>query len=577
MKENNTLQLQSRLAGLHRYCLSIIKATSIKSLLEEIAIAACRQGEAGISSVNLIEINTNRTQAVTVRNKDGITTAIDGGDLFNIWTSHFDKETDTVRFPGNGSLWDIQVLNSEVNEITSFLYVPILMGSLLIGQIFLVNKIGGSEFSIEDQKVIETLSAYAALAIADADLHDRLSQRDQILMRRNDNLAMLNDLASTLSSLTDIDLMMKQVVDLLMQHLHLEAAEIFLHKEDSNILQLALHSGADMDCFWEKTHFVIGEGIVGTAASTAQPLLINLTKDENPYDLQDCMMSGHFHQLVCLPMGGINNPLGVLCIATSQPQPLDDLELHFLSIISSWVGTVIENARLNMQQRRIAVLEERERIGRELHDGIIQSIYAVGLILEHVRLLMHDDPQRADQRIEQAIADLNVTIRDLRLYILDLQPYQLFEENLVIGIQRLVKGFLANTLVEVSFNANPDDFKDLSVTHALTLFQICQESLANAAKHARATRVDVSLWTSADRALLEVHDNGRGFDTSYIKQSLGHGLSNMQTRAHNAGGDVDIISEPGMGTTIMAWVPFHKKSSTSTAEPVSIQKANKEA
>jgi len=577
MERKESQYLQQRLAELHRHCLTIIQATSIHSLLEHIASIACRQGEAYLASVNLIDINSNLMHAISVHSNDGITEITDAGDLLDAWTTHFAQETDSVRFPGNGSTWDVQVLNPKSIEIKSFLYVPVLMGSLLIGQIFLINKLDGSTFNIEDQKVIETLSAYAALAISDADLHDRLSQRDQILMRRNANLAMLNDLATTLSSLTDIDQMMKQVLDLLMQYLHLGAAEIYMHQEDTNLLQLALHVGVDMDCFWEKTQFVIGEGIIGTAASTAQPLLLNLAKGENNYDLQDCMMSGYFHQLVCLPLGGINNPLGVLCIATSQPQPLDDLELHFLSIISSWVGTVIENARLNIQQRRLAVLEERERIGMDLHDGTIQSIYAVGLILEHARLLMEEDHERADQRIEQAIADLNITIRDLRSYILDLRPRQLHEENLVQGIQRLVSEFRINTLVEVNFKANLEDFKDLSGAQALALFHICQETLANAAKHAHATHVDVSLWTSLDRALLEVHDNGRGFDTSNIKQSLGHGLSNIQIRAHNVGGDVDIISEPGMGATIMAWVPYHKKLAEASPSSQSLQEISKDS
>ena len=88
------------------------------------------------------------------------------------------------------------------------------------------------------------------------------------------------------------------------------------------------------------------------------------------------------------------------------------------------------------------------------------------------------------------------------------------------------------------------------------MFHICQEALANIAKHAKARHVDITVWTTAERTLLEVHDDGRGFDAEQVKLSIGHGLSNMETRALNAGGEVDINAEPGKGTTVLAWVPF---------------------
>ena len=93
-------------------------------------------------------------------------------------------------------------------------------------------------------------------------------------------------------------------------------------------------------------------------------------------------------------------------------------------------------------------------------------------------------------------------------------------------------------------------------TEAVALFHICQEALANIAKHARAHHVEVALWSVAGRALLEIRDDGRGYDVEKVKQTLGHGLSNMQTRAHNAGGDIDISTEPNEGTVVLACVPY---------------------
>ena len=261
--------------------------------------------------------------------------------------------------------------------------------------------------------------------------------------------------------------------------------------------------------------------------------------------------------MACFPLTGRSEVLGVLCVASSQENPLDELEMQFLTAISFWVGTAIENVRLNVQQRRLAVLEERERIGMDLHDGIIQDIYAVGLTLEHARLLLTDDPAATRQRIEQAISDLNSTIRDIRAYILDLRPRKLHEENLMDGLRRLVAEFRANTLVEVTIQGpGRREACPCPQARALVLFHICQEALANIAKHAHARHVNVSLWTTSDRVLLEVSDDGRGFD---LDSRSAHPRARPVQHADPrplAGGEVEITSEAGTGTTILVWVPL---------------------
>jgi signal transduction histidine kinase len=108
--------------------------------------------------------------------------------------------------------------------------------------------------------------------------------------------------------------------------------------------------------------------------------------------------------------------------------------------------------------------------------------------------------------------DLNHTIRDIRSYILDLRPRQLTDEGLIDGLERLASEFRQNTKVEVSLAGPKEDIPDLSQSHAMSLFLICQEALANIAKHAKASRVTIDLWSTADRVLLEVSDDGLGFE-----------------------------------------------------------------
>jgi signal transduction histidine kinase len=267
------------------------------------------------------------------------------------------------------------------------------------------------------------------------------------------------------------------------------------------------------------------------------------------------VLEAGFKCIACIPLTTRGNVIGVMCVANRSPRHFDERVLSLLSAIGAWAGLTIENAHLHRQSRRVAVLEERERIGMDLHDGIIQSIYAVGLALDYARIALDDDPQQSRDKIEQSIEGLNHVIRDIRAYILDLRPRQFTGQDLMDGLHRLVEEYRANTLAEATLIGPEDGLVGLPTSHATALFHICQEALANAAKHSQARRTDVRLWTTRDRVLLEVADNGRGFDLPKMSVTLGHGLSNMHVRARKVSGDVEITSAPSEGTTVLAWVP----------------------
>jgi signal transduction histidine kinase len=233
--------------------------------------------------------------------------------------------------------------------------------------------------------------------------------------------------------------------------------------------------------------------------------------------------------------------------------------------VGAGVGISVENARLYRQARRLAVLEERERIGMDLHDGIIQSIYAVGLTLEYTRLMAKEDPEGVFGKIEEAIGGLNAIIRDIRAYILDLQPARFQMATLREGLEMLLREFKANTLVEADLKIEPEALVRLGKDAAAALFHIVQEALANAGKHAKASHIWVSISADDGRVALHVIDNGRGFDLQREHAQLGHGLQNMNERARQVGGDFEIASSPGEGTTITVRLPVEEEHAASPA------------
>lgn len=548
-------QLEKRLMALHAASVDLVKDISLDSLLERIATIALELSGAKYAAVGVMD---------------------ESGELERFIPVGMTRETiDQIPHPPRGAgligalmhsrdsilLSDIQTDERSAGfpafhpPMKTFLGVPIRQGEKQLGQIYLGEKKHHQQFDIDDQMIIEMLASYAAVAIVNARLYRELIARDRVLTQRNENLALLNQLASTLATSTDIDQVIDKGLTQLMDYFQLEVGEVFLRQEDSKNLIMKIHRGGGINNLWKRTYYLVGEGTIGGVAKSGKTLVMDLTQEDST-DIDPEVHEEGLHQIVVLPLNGRLGLTGVMCVASSRPHPMGDQDIQFLQAISSWMATALENLKLNLQGRRLAVLEERERIGMDLHDGIIQSVYAVGLTLEHARLLLNEDPVQASSRIDQSIKDLNSTIRDIRAYILDLRPRQLRNENLLDGIQRLIHEFRANTLIEVQLEGPKDDMKDLPEPQAVALFHICQETLANIAKHAHARNVEIVVWRTNDRALMEIKDDGRGFNPDQINISLGHGLSNMQTRATNAGGEVDLTSEIGSGTTVLAWVPF---------------------
>ena len=439
-------------------------------------------------------------------------------------------------------------------QMSSFLGVPIMLGESLLGQIYLTNKLGGSEFTEADERVIETLAAYAAVAIKNARFYEDLLSRDEALRQINTDLALVNDLAVTLASSLDVDEILERTLTRVMAYLGVGAGEIFLREESEKELQMALHRGEFPDAFLTRDNFRMGEGFIGLVAEIGKPLTTTDLPGDVRY-LRPAVVAAGFRSMACIPLTAGGAVVGVMSLASRNERRFEERELNLLTAIGSWAGITIENARLHRQAGRLAVLEERERIGMDLHDGIIQSIYAVGLALEYARVALDEDPHQARMKLEQAIDGLNSAIRDIRTYILDLRPRQFHGGDLMGGLRRLVEEYRANTQSDATLMGPKDDLVDLPQAHAMALFHICQEALANTAKHSQARRVDVRLWTTRDRVLLEVADNGLGFDLRKMSVTIGHGLSNMHVRARKVRGDVEITSAPGEGTTVLAWVP----------------------
>jgi signal transduction histidine kinase len=205
-----------------------------------------------------------------------------------------------------------------------------------------------------------------------------------------------------------------------------------------------------------------------------------------------------------------------------------------------------------------ALVAERERIGRDLHDGIIQSIYASGLILEGARQNLVQSPAAARQQVTTAIENLNETIHDIRRYIFDLRG-EIPQEDLDTALRRLLRDFQVNTLLETSLVVVGRDRerRRLDPEKRQHVLQIAREALANAARHARATEVMVRMTYGAHHLRLRIADDGIGLAS--LPDGDGHGLRNMRERARLLNGELTIDTAPGRGLTVTVTVPYTQR------------------
>jgi len=244
----------------------------------------------------------------------------------------------------------------------------------------------------------------------------------------------------------------------------------------------------------------------------------------------------------------LTNKVGAAEFSEADRSLVETFALH--------AGIAMENARLHEQLQRLAVVDERERISKDLHDGIIQNMYAVGLSLEDVPDLMEDDRVEAAARVERAIDSIHLSIQDIRNFIFGLRPGLLEGTSLVAGLAALVEEYRHNMIVDVELNV-PEAVPEPPGEVTGQILGIVSESLSNIVRHSRATRANLELTAPDDGATwqLRIEDNGVGFDPAGVVK-LGHqGLANTRGRAAAIGGTALIDSSPGAGTRVVVRVP----------------------
>ncbi len=427
----------------------------------------------------------------------------------------------------------------------SFLGAPVQARGKVFGNIYLTQKMGAPEFDAEDEAALVVLATHAGVAIENARLYEEAKRRGQWLEA-------VREISSSILAGTEIDDVLQIIVRRARELVDAATATIVTPASggDRDSLTIKVADGA-------RSNELVGlavptQGSVsGDVIGSGQPaVLTDASRDGRTY--QPMIALGNMGPMVLVPLVLRGRPFGTLAVANAVGGPgFDEEAVRLVQTFADQASVALEYGRAQIELNRLSVLDERERIGRELHDGVIQSLFSVGMGLQATAARSRDP--EVESRVESAVVEIDRAIRDLRNYIFGLRPGILADRQLEQALEDLAREFEEKSGVTTVTDIDGTVAAELA-PRAADLVQLTREALSNVGKHAQAATCRVSLHRDGVQAILEIDDDGQGFDPAAPHTGLG--LRNLNERGAAIGGRVIVESKAGEGTTVRFTIPI---------------------
>jgi signal transduction histidine kinase len=397
----------------------------------------------------------------------------------------------------------------------------------------------------ESRELLEILVAELAAAIEAAE-------------HRTRDLLTVFEVDRSIRAESNLERLLEAVVGRIRERVNAEASGVYLMDEDG---QLRLTWGWNAHGNAVKTGFERGFSFEQLASRVLEERVAIVTDGLEASDVADDPLLVGVRSAIGLPMLADGELVGVIVLGDTTGGAFSPAERPLLSLLANQVTLAVRNARAYLYSEELAILDERNRIAREIHDGIAQTLAFTALKLDLAERLLGKslDPEtvkRVRGELETARETLREQIREVRRSIFALRPINLERLGFLETMRQFIKDFGEQNRISTTLEINGEPH--LSPTNEAVMFRILQESLNNVAKHSRAKNVNVDLRTADDGVHLEVHDDGVGFDPSSLTGKVssvgGLGLSQMRERLEGRGGRFKFSSTPGGGTQISAQV-----------------------
>ncbi|GAA2634378.1 GAF domain-containing sensor histidine kinase [Paractinoplanes durhamensis] len=521
---------RERLRALLDAVVGIGSDLDLRSTLQRIVEAACALAGAKYGALGVI--GSDRTELI-----DFITHGIDPathamiGDLPHgrgvlgllITDPHPVRLPDITRHPSSYGF------PANHPPMHSFLGVPVRTREQVYGNLYLAEKQGAAEFSEDDEEIVVALAAAAGVAIDNARLY-------AIAQRRERWLAAAAEITGVLLGEVHSNDALRLIARRAREVSGSGLAMVLLYDEANSRYTIEVADGAD--------------GLAGRSIPVDSVVATELGSEkyrflENLAAVAEWPAAVPDGPALAAPLTVAQAMRGVLIVTQPHDRAADEEEAVLLSTFAGQAALALERARAQEEREQFVVLEDRERIARDLHDVVIQRLFATGMQLQGA--VPHAARQEAVRRINAAVDDLDATIRDIRRSIFELRtptgPSLRTELREAVDAAVTTLGFrpVLDTVGPVD-SAIPDDIVP-------ELMAVLREALSNVARHAQATSVRVTVHATGDEVSLRIEDDGVGADPA---QARG-GIVNMIDRAGDLGGEFEIGPGPGGNGTVVVW------------------------
>lgn len=375
---------------------------------------------------------------------------------------------------------------------------------------------------------------------------------NELLYKRNRELSIINAIAEALNREVDLTRALNTALEKVTELFNLHTAWVWLQREDNG----ATYPAAALNLppaltpnRMEGTCYCLDVYRLGELEGASNVAIITCTRLKNLVDGTDGL---RYHASV--PLYHHDRKVGVLNVASTDWRELTEDELRLLNTVGDMLSIAVERAQLFAQSIQLGAVEERNRLAREIHDTLAQSLAGITLQLETADALLEPQPETARQAVQKALSLSRASLEEARRSVLDLRAAPLERRSLAEALEALVRQYAAEWKLKARFEAVGGD-RPLPVRVEAALYRMAQEALTNVVHHADAEHLTVRYVATPEQIELRIEDDGQGFDPDEIPKHR-FGLVGMNERTRLLGGSLDICSQPGGGTRLDIRIPL---------------------
>ena len=449
------------------------------------------------------------------------------------------------------------VLNQVLSHSHWSVLMPLKATHTMLGLMHIAFNDHRHQLNRSEREILTTIAEIAGISLHRAQITETLEQR---VIERTRSLQALYNIRKVVGGLHELPELLELSLQEVLNAMQTDAGGVFLLEPGQNNekkLSLSASSGVDELVIKEFHQLEYKSQILWEDWMIHNPQIIQIPDLLKRAQVPPNIVRSNLRHFVALPIRLKDQLVGVLAVFSHNASAFGEEDINLLEAIVNQIADGIEISRLRKQAQAGAIAQERQRLARELHDSVTQSLFSLNLMVNAARrFAKNGNLERANHYLDQLPDISQQALKEMRLLIYDLRPSALADEGLYIALTQRLETVERRAGVEAKLECDPALKLPPEIEEGL--YRITIEALNNILKHATATEALVSLEEEENYILLNVEDNGKGFDPSRGSLSEGMGMISMRERAEQLGGTFETFSRQGNGTIVRAVIPLRQ-------------------